>query len=317
MMYFKSKYNETHTSVYGGWRKYEKNPVILPHWGETFDPSINKLPDRYRLYYSWRQVRSIACSDSFDGFHWTKPILCLPYDLSTGFEEEVNRQTVVYKNGKFQMWYNGQVLGHLGMGDGLSVLMYAESNDGIHWEKKSEPVLRGIDNTWECGNILCPHINWDNELQKYRMWYSAGEFYDPILIGYAESSDGFNWERNPNNPIFKPIYENLHERERVGGSAVVKDPDGWHYMFYISYEDAHKSTISIARSLDGITNWERHPENPIIATGPSDSWDSEAIFKPCVLHEKGRWLLWYNGGNVGVEHIGMAIHDGDDLGFEH
>lgn len=294
-MYFKSRYDEAHTAVYGGWRKYEKNPVILPHWGETFDPSINRLPDRYRLYYAWRPVRSIACSDSFDGFHWTRPMLCLPYDLESGWEEEVNRQTVVCRDGKYHMWYNGQILGHLGMGDGSSVLGYATSDDGIHWKRYPEPVLRG-EKGWECENILCPHILWDRGLQRYRMWYSAGEFYDPIMVGYAESEDGITWHRHPDNPIFKPIYENLWERERVGGSTVVTDQEGWHYMFYISYEDAHKSTISVARSRDGITNWERHPENPLIATGPSDSWDSEAIFKPTVLHEKGRWLLWYNAG---------------------
>lgn len=316
MMYFKSRYDEAHTAVYGGWRKYEKNPVILPHWGETFDASINKLPDRYRLYYAWRQVRSIAYSDSLDGFHWTRPQLCVPYDLTTGYEEEVNRQSVVYRGGCYQMWYNGQVLGRLGMGDGLSVLMHASSQDGIHWEKDPAPVLIGENDTWECGNILCPHVIWDEEMKKYRMWYSAGEFYDPIMIGYAQSDDGIRWERYSQNPIFTPVYANLHERERVGGCSVLKEVDGWHYMFYISYEDAHKSTISIARSRDGITGWQRHPQNPIIATGPADAWDSEAIFKPCVLHEPGRWLLWYNGGNVGVEHIGMAIHDGDDLGFE-
>ena len=27
------------------------------------------------------------------------------------------------------------------------------------------------------------------------------------------------------------------------------------------------------------------------------------------------WLLWYNGRKGGVEQIGLALHEGEDLGF--
>jgi len=28
-----------------------------------------------------------------------------------------------------------------------------------------------------------------------------------------------------------------------------------------------------------------------------------------------QWLLWYNGLKGGVEQIGLALHEGEDLGF--
>jgi len=53
----------------------------------------------------------------------------------------------------------------------------------------------------------------------------------------------------------------------------------------------------------------------IISPTPS-AWDGLSCYKPFAVYEKehDRWLLWYNGRNRG-EMIGLAIHDGEDLGF--
>jgi predicted GH43/DUF377 family glycosyl hydrolase len=85
-------------------------------------------------------------------------------------------------------------------------------------------------------------------------------------------------------------------------------------MFYIGFRDEHCAQIGIARSRDGITGWERHPANPIISPG-ANQWDGEACYKPFALFDGHRWLLWYNGRRGSVEQIGLAIHDGEDLGF--
>jgi hypothetical protein len=44
-------------------------------------------------------------------------------------------------------------------------------------------------------------------------------------------------------------------------------------------------------------------------------WDHDAVYKPYALFDGRRWLLWYNGRKGGVEQIGLALHDGEDLGF--
>lgn len=64
-------------------------------------------------------------------------------------------------------------------------------------------------------------------------------------------------------------------------------------MFYIGYINEHFAQIGIARPKDGITNWERHPWNPIISP-EKDSWDENACYKPFAVHDDGKWLLWYN-----------------------
>jgi hypothetical protein len=85
-------------------------------------------------------------------------------------------------------------------------------------------------------------------------------------------------------------------------------------MFYIGFRDEPHAQIGLARSRDGVTGWQRHPANPIIRTG-KDQWDHDAVYKPYAIFDGRRWLLWYNGRKGGVEQIGLAVHEGEDLGF--
>jgi hypothetical protein len=70
----------------------------------------------------------------------------------------------------------------------------------------------------------------------------------------------------------------------------------------------------LARSRDGVHGWQRHPGNPIIRPG-ENQWDSDAVYKPYALLDGSRWMLWYNGRRGGSEQIGLATHQGLDLGF--
>ena len=90
--------------------------------------------------------------------------------------------------------------------------------------------------------------------------------------------------------------------------------DGWYLMFYIGFRDEGHAQIGIARSRDGIHNWQRHPENPIVRPG-ENKWDHDACYKPYAIFDGKQWLLWYNGRSGHVEQIGVAVHDGADLGF--
>jgi len=86
-------------------------------------------------------------------------------------------------------------------------------------------------------------------------------------------------------------------------------------MFYIGFSDIDHARIGIARSKNGVTGWERHPANPIIAPTPG-SWDHDACYKPCAIFDGTQWMLWYNGRHGSVEQIGLAVHRGANLGFD-
>ena len=80
------------------------------------------------------------------------------------------------------------------------------------------------------------------------------------------------------------------------------------------YEDIHTARICLAFSPNGITNWTRSAENPIVEPTP-DSWDANACYKPSAVRDEAhnRWLLWYNGRRDHSEYIGLVVHDGLDL----
>ena len=54
---------------------------------------------------------------------------------------------------------------------------------------------------------------------------------------------------------------------------------------------------------------------PTILRPGKNQWDHDAVYKPYAIFDGKQWLLWYNGRKGGVEQIGLALHEGEDLGF--
>jgi len=310
------KYDPCVLSCYAGWRRYEKNPVINAI-GHCYDVCVIKVNGRFRIYFTWGRTGSgsIAFLESEDGFEWTKePLVALESRPWSKWEEDINRAYVLYHDGIYKMWYTGQTMGTLEDGLGESYIGYAESKDGNYFKQLDNPVLKP-EAEWEYKALMCPHVNWDEEEQIFKMWYSGGQWIEPNAIGYATSKDGINWDKHKDNPVFAPIAENRWEMERTTGGQVIK-MDGWYYMFYIGFEDVHSARICFARSKNGITDWERHKDNPIIS-GTNMGWDADGAYKPFLYYDddKDRWIMWYNGRRGWLEHIGIATHEGKDLGF--
>ncbi|HZY89079.1 MAG TPA: hypothetical protein VFE78_29930 [Gemmataceae bacterium] len=290
----------------GGWVKYDKSPVLGGPLGTCFDVSVLREGGRYRMWFSWRPKRSVALVESKDGLAWGAPAVVLGPDKASGWEDEVNRPVVLRQGGKYRMWYTGQARGKSWVG-------YATSADGKTWERASNRPVLSPEKPWERVAVMCPHVLYDEGQRLYRLWYSGGEQYEPNAIGYATSADGRRWAKHPDNPVFRPEPKNAWERDRVTACQVVKQ-GGWHVMFYIGFRDRDHAQVGLARSKDGVTGWERHRSNPVLRPGKG-RWDADAVYKPYALFDGRRWLLWYNGRRGVVEQIGVATHDGEDLGF--
>lgn len=311
----------------GGWEKYPHNPVMGTEGDFRFDNHVLRTESGYRMYFSWRKHYAIAVAESADGVNWTEPELVLTPRPETGWEDDVNRPAVIYREGMYHMWYSGQTAGRefssttwtdvyleaASNEDGTSAIGYATSTDGYHWQRRDTPVLEA-SSPWEKQSLMCPTVLWDEGRQVYRIWYSGGGWFEPDALGYAESPDGVSWTRRSDEPVFGPEPANIWERQRVAGPQVLEH-DGWFYLFYIGYEDMFKARVCLARSRDGITGWERHPENPILSPGLPGAWDSEAAYKPFVVHdpEEDQWLMWFNARTGTTERIGLAVHPGSDL----
>jgi len=290
-----------------GWERYEKNPVLGGSLGTCFDVTVLREAGKYRMWFSWRPKRSIALTESADGLTWSEPVIAVGPNAKSGWEEDVNRPVVLKQSDTFHMWYTGQAKGKSWIG-------YATSADGKTWKRRSDKPVLSPQQTWEKVAVMCPHVLYDEKEKTYRMWYSAGEQYEPNAIGYATSADGLRWTRHEQNPIFRPDAKSTWEKDRVTGCQVIKHGE-WYVMFYIGFRDQHHAQIGLARSKDGIADWQRHPANPIIRPRQRQ-WDADSCYKPFALFDGKRWLLWYNGRKGDIEQIGVAIHVGEDLGFE-
>lgn len=189
------------------------------------------------MYLSWRPQRAIAICESENGKDWTELQIVLTNDGETGWEDDINRSSVVYHGDIYYMWYTGQ------RGESSKIGL-ATSKDGIHFEKYGAPVMVP-EYSWEKASIMNPCVIWDDEEQMFKMWYAAGEQYEPNVIAYATSLDGINWSKRE-TPIYSKT-EKWYERDRIGGCDVVKTDDGY-IMFYIGYEDVYTARICVAHS---------------------------------------------------------------------
>jgi predicted GH43/DUF377 family glycosyl hydrolase len=301
-----AKPNEAGADTAGGWVKYARNPVLGGTLGTCFDVSVLRDGGKYRMWFSWRPRQSIALTESTDGLSWAEPAVVLGPNKASGWEDDVNRPVVLEKGGTYHMWYTGQARGKSWIG-------YATSADGKTWKRRGAKPVLSPERPWEKGAVMCPHVLYDEGRKRYRLWYSGGEQYEPDAVGHATSADGLAWTKDEHNPIFRPEPGNAWEKDRVTACQVVRHDKGY-VMFYIGFRDRDHAQIGLARSKDGVSGWVRHPANPILRPGPG-RWDADAVYKPYAIFDGRRWLLWYNGRRGNVEQIGLALHDGEDLGF--
>jgi predicted GH43/DUF377 family glycosyl hydrolase len=92
------------------------------------------------------------------------------------------------------MWYGSNLRWGSEKRDMLHVIKYAESSDGVEWEKADRVV---IDSSGPEEYAICkPCVVKDGE--RYTMWFcSRGDAY---RIEVAVSDDGVDWERRGRDP---------------------------------------------------------------------------------------------------------------------
>lgn len=286
-----------------GWVKADKPVMGGPEVGTCFDANV--IPQgsaKYNMYFSWRPKKAIALSRSDDGVNWSDFEIVLEHDTTSGWEDNLNRASVLYWNGQYHMWYTGQARGYSKIG-------YAVSDDGIHFTRVQKTPVMVPTYNYEGFSVMNPYVLRDEEREVFRMWYACGETYEPNMIAYAESEDGIHWERSTLNPMY--IKGTGWEQDRIGGCEVHPLPEGGFVMFYIGYSNINTARIGAAVSPDGITQWTRLKANPLVEP-TRRKFDASACYKPTVYRDEknNRWQLWYNGRRGKAEYIGYAIHEG-------
>ncbi len=159
---------------------------------------------KYHMWYvgQARGYSKIGYAVSDDGVHFkrvTKEPVLVPEYPHEGFS--VMNPYVIRdkKRGVFRMWYaSGETYEP-------NVICYAESKDGIKWEKSPlNPVLVKGDDKWEQDRVGGCEVH-QLEDGSYVMFYIGYEDIHTARIGAAISKDGISgWRRLAANPLVEP-----------------------------------------------------------------------------------------------------------------
>ncbi|MAD79657.1 MAG: hypothetical protein CMJ50_02275 [Planctomycetaceae bacterium] len=188
--------------------------------------------------------------------------------------------SVLFKDGKFKMWYVGTSAGSRSTDFSLG---YAESDDGIQWnEYAGNPIATPQDIGWGI-YMQTPFVMFDEDEQIYKMWFSSATkaVYSEKAkrmvgadrpLGYATSPDGIEWKFHP-----KPIYDSS------------RSPCVWKLgpKSYRMWMNVDLARIYEFTSSDGI-QWQRASKPAVQVSGASKS-----CIYPFVIHENGRYYMWY------------------------
>ena len=214
-------------------------PLVSPGEVGLFDDSgasmscLVSVNETKYLYYTgwclgvtvpWRNSIGLAVchQNSADFQKYTKaPIMDRshidPFSLSYPW---VMRDKDIWK-----MWYGSNLSWGSQHSDMKHVIKYAESVDGIHWERRGQIAIP-LTKTDEWG-VAKPCILHNDSI--YQMWYSI-RFGKTYRIGYAESTDGVDWQRK-DNQVGIDVSDAGWDSEMIEYPCVF-DHAGERYMLY-------------------------------------------------------------------------------------
>lgn len=260
-------------------------------------PYVLKESGFYQMWYNARVsgVWQVCYATSLDGLNWTKSTIIpvIPSGEGGSWDDEgTGRSNVINESGELRMWYDGWD-GSYGRSG------HAISTDGINWTKRAvNPVLDvGETGEWDDWQIAVTSVIKKDGI--YKMWYE-GRLEGGTLgydIGYAESLDGFTWDRSSSNPVLTNGSSGSWDDFSVMRPAVIYDEDESIYkMWYSGSNDGASSgkRIGYAASLDGI-EWNKNASNPVLDLGSPGSWDDTEIQLGCVIKENSVYKMWYSG----------------------
>jgi len=255
-------------------------------------------------------VSFILCEQTFSQEEWDKyvnnPV------LNTGDEASwdeccVASGSVIKFDDLYHMWYNGRAYV-----DDLGRIGYAWSADGIDWTKHPFWVISyGQFGDWDNYRRVESVIRVNDTL---KMWFTAIKIVPyERRIGYAWSTDGILWEIHP-DPVLDAGQDGAWDDDFVYGPSVIYHNNEYHMWYCGNGGNDNPTRIGYASSSDGI-NWDKDEENnPVIETGPYDSYYESWLNFPCVMRNYGMYEIWFSGHDrfehyrVGYARSADGIH---------
>lgn len=145
-----------------------------------------------------------------------------------------------------------------------------------------------------------------HENGRWRLWYAAGDDWESIdgrpfpryHIRYVETDELASIPREDHVCLRPRGSEYRIGRPRVYRLAAK-------YVMYFTRGNLDGDYFpGVAHSDDGIC-WHRHDESLGLALS-ANGWDSRTLCYPALIRLRDRWLMFYNGNDMGVDGFGAA-----------
>jgi predicted GH43/DUF377 family glycosyl hydrolase len=234
---------------------------------------------------------------------WTRasqtPILAPQGD---GWESAgVFNPAVVMHDGKFVMLYRAQDR------QGTSRLGYAESDDGIHFTRRPEPVLSPDAEYEKDGGVEDPRLVKFGDT--YYLTYTGYNTKDAQLC-LATSHDLIHWKRKG---VILPAYKgNWNTGWTKSGAIVPEKIDGKYWMYFLGTTPDKNDQMGLAYSTD-LIHWTEATKTPVLPRRPGQ-FDSRVVEPgPSPILTPHGIVLIYNGADdTLVYRTAVAIFDRKD-----
>lgn len=237
----------------------------------------------------------IATARSEDGVNWDEPVTALQGVDGEFDSRGTGSPCVLFDGTTFRMWYQG-------VDDSKTTRIgYAESSDGVQWERKGA-LFGGAPGAIDELGVGDPHVVKTDALC-YRMLYTAiaGDF--TIRIASAISLDGIQWAKFPLAGL-EPGLSGAWDEAGVYNPSILFD--GLYRLWYVGRGTVDEiPRIGYAESLDGQT-WTKYPK-PVLDAGATDAFDQYGVSSPFVLRETRSFRMWYAGKSLATT-IGCATN---------
>ena len=208
---------------------------------------------------------------------------------------------VVVRGRKIVMLYRAQDA------HGTSRLGYADSTDGIHFTRRTEPVLSPEADYEKDGGVEDPRLVQFGDI--YYLTYTGYNTKDAQLC-LATSKDLIHWDRKG---VLLPAYKgNWNTGWTKSGAIVPEKIDGKYWMYFLGTTPDKNDQMGLAYSAD-LIHWTEATKTPVLPRRPGQ-FDSRVVEPgPSPILTSEGIVLIYNGADDRlVYRTAVAIFDRKD-----
>lgn len=234
--------------------------------------------------------------ETFNGENWNKNPVANPVLTAGGVgspdEHGIQDPCIVALPSQLLLYYMGTYTG-----SGPSVIMRAESSDGLSWDKTGIVNISGGGNL--TGGTPMAIVGPDGLVH---LFYTKGR-------GGSGALNGWEYYKRVSTDASGTVFGAETFAFGVSGvsgtfdsfsiitARVWKDEDDpYWYVFYGggSSDDDYPEGFGVLRSLD-LSTWERTSANPVFLRGPTGTWDEGALWSGAVIRANGQLFMAYEG----------------------